>query len=47
MGHPAGGLHFAQAEMKEEVYVDPPNLFSPGNRIDRVLRLLKSLSGLK
>jgi hypothetical protein len=38
---------FAQAEMKEEVYVDPPKLFAPGNRTDRVLRLLKSLYGLK
>jgi hypothetical protein len=38
---------FAQAEMKEEVYVDPAKLFAPGNRTDRVLRLLKSLYGLK
>jgi hypothetical protein len=38
---------FAQAEMKKEVYVDPPKLFAPGNRTDRVLRLLKSLYGLK
>jgi hypothetical protein len=47
MGHPAGGLHFAQAEMKEEVYLDPLTLFAPANRTDRVLRFLKSLYGLK
>jgi hypothetical protein len=33
--------------MKEEVYVDPPKLFAPGNRTDRVIILLKSLYGLK
>jgi hypothetical protein len=38
---------FAQAEIKEEVYVYPPKLFAPGNRTDRVIRFLKSLYGLK
>jgi hypothetical protein len=38
---------FTQAEMKEEVYVDPPQLFSPRNRTDRVIRVMQSLYGLK
>jgi hypothetical protein len=38
---------FAQAELKEEVYVDPPKYFAPGNVTDLVLHLIKSLYGLK
>jgi hypothetical protein len=38
---------FTQAELKEEVYVDPPKYFAPGNGTDLVLHLIKSLYGLK
>jgi hypothetical protein len=38
---------FAQAELKEEEYVEPPKYFSPGNGTDLVLHLIKSLYGLK
>jgi hypothetical protein len=38
---------FAQAELKEEVYVEPPTYFSPGNGFDLVIHLIKSLYGLK
>jgi hypothetical protein len=38
---------FAQADMKEEVYAEPPKRFAPVNRTDRVLRFLKSLYGFK
>jgi hypothetical protein len=37
----------AQAEMQEEVYVEPPKLFATCNGTDRILKLLKSLYGLK
>jgi hypothetical protein len=38
---------FAQAELKEEVYAEPPKYFAPGNGTDLVLHLIKSLYGLK
>jgi Reverse transcriptase (RNA-dependent DNA polymerase) len=38
---------FAQAELNEEVYVEFPRLFGPPCGEDRVLRLLKSLYGLR
>jgi hypothetical protein len=38
---------FAQAELKEEVFVEYPRLFGPKSGTDRVLRLLKSLYGLR
>jgi hypothetical protein len=38
---------FAQAEMQEEVYVEPPKMFATGDGTDRILQLLKSLYGLK
>jgi hypothetical protein len=38
---------FAQAELKEEVYVECPRLFGPKSGLDKVLRLHKSLYGLK
>jgi hypothetical protein len=38
---------FAQAEMKETVYIDPPKPFGPKSGKDLVLLLLKSLYGLK
>jgi hypothetical protein len=38
---------FAQAEMGETVYVEPPRLFGPKSGKDLVLLLLKSLYGLK
>jgi hypothetical protein len=38
---------FSQAEMQEELYVDPPKLFAPGKGRDLVLKLLKFLYGLK
>jgi hypothetical protein len=38
---------FAQAEMVETVYVEPPRLFGPRSGKDLVLLLLKSLYGLK
>lgn len=34
---------FAQAELEEEVYVEPPHLFAPKSGKDLVLQLLKSL----
>jgi hypothetical protein len=37
----------AQAELKEEVYVEPPKYVAPGNGTDLVLHLSKSLYGLK
>ena len=38
---------FAQADIKEEVYVEYPRLFGPASGKDRVLRLCKSLYGLR
>jgi hypothetical protein len=38
---------FAQAEMGEAVYMEPPRLFGPRSGKDLVLLLLKSLYGLK
>jgi hypothetical protein len=38
---------YTQAELKEEVYVEPPKYFAPGNGTDLVLHLIKSLYGLK
>jgi hypothetical protein len=38
---------FAQAELKEEVYVECPRLFGPQSGSDKVLHLLKSLYGLR
>jgi hypothetical protein len=38
---------FAQAELKEEVYVEPPAYFAPGNGTDLVLHPIKSIYGLK
>ena len=38
---------FAQAELKEEVYVEFPRLFGPKSGTDKVLHLLKSLYGLR
>jgi alpha-N-acetylglucosamine transferase len=38
---------FAQAELDEEVYVEPPKLFEIRSGKDLVLKLLKSLYGLK
>jgi hypothetical protein len=38
---------FAQAEMKETVYIEPPKLFGPKSGKELVLLLLKSLYGLK
>jgi hypothetical protein len=38
---------FAQAEIQDEFYVEPPKLFATGNGTDRILKLLKSLYGLK
>ena len=38
---------FAQAELKEEVYVECPKLFGPKSGTDKVLHLLKSLYGLR
>ena len=38
---------FAQAELKEEVYVEYPKMFGPKSGPDRVLHLLKSLYGLR
>jgi hypothetical protein len=38
---------FAQAELKEEVYVECPRLFGPKSGQDKVLRLHKSLYGLR
>jgi hypothetical protein len=38
---------FAQADINEEVYVDPPRGFGGADGIHKVLRLLKSLYGLK
>jgi hypothetical protein len=38
---------FAQAEMSETVFVEPPRMFGPRSGKKLVLRLLKSLYGLK
>ena len=38
---------FAQAELKEEVYVEYPRMFGPKSGADNVLHLLKSLYGLR
>jgi hypothetical protein len=38
---------FAQAEMKETVYIEPPKLVAPKSGKDLGLLLLKSLYGLK
>ena len=38
---------FAQAELKEEVYVECPRLFGPHSNTDKVLHLRKSLYGLR
>jgi histone deacetylase 1/2 len=38
---------FAQAEIQEEVYIEPPRGFSGQDGMDKVLRLRKSLYGLK
>ena len=38
---------FAQAEINEEVYIEPPRGFAPKSKTDQVLHLLKSLYGLK
>ena len=38
---------FTQAELKEEVYIEPPKGFQRKDRKDLVLKLLKSLYGLK
>ena len=38
---------FAQADLKEEVYVEYPRLFGPKTGGDKVLRLRKSLYGLR
>ena len=38
---------FAQAELKEEVYVECSRLFGPQSGTDKVLRLLKSLYGFR
>ena len=38
---------FAQAELKEDVYVECPRLFGPASGTDKVLHLRKSLYGLR
>jgi hypothetical protein len=38
---------FAQPEMKETIYIEPPKLFGPKSGKYLVLLLLKSLYGLK
>jgi hypothetical protein len=38
---------FAQADIQEEVYIEPPRGFSGQDGLDKVLRLRKSLYGLK
>jgi Reverse transcriptase (RNA-dependent DNA polymerase). len=38
---------FAQAEIQEEVYIEPPRGFAGRDGADKVLKLLKSLYGLK
>ena len=38
---------FKQAELKEEVYIEPPKDFQRKEKKDLVVRLLKSLYGLK
>ena len=40
-------IPFAQADINEEVYIDPPRGFGGADGIHKVLRLLKSLYGLK
>jgi hypothetical protein len=37
---------FAQAELKEDVYVECPRLFGPASGKEKVLHLRKSLYGL-
>ena len=37
---------FAQADLKEEVYLEYPRMFGPKSGTNKVLRLLKSLYGL-
>jgi hypothetical protein len=38
---------FAHAELQDEVFVEPPNMFAPGSVKDLVLKLIKLLYGLK
>ena len=38
---------FAQADLKEEVYIEPPKGFARRDKKDMILRLIKSLYGLK
>jgi hypothetical protein len=38
---------FAQADLKEEVYLEYPRMFGPKSGTNKVLRLLKSLYGLR
>ena len=38
---------FAQADLKEEVYIEPPKGFERKDKLDMVLKLIKSLYGLK
>ena len=38
---------FAQADLSEEVYVEYPKMFAPKSKADRVLKLRKSLYGLR
>ena len=38
---------FAQAELKEEVYIEPPRGFGRKDKLDKVLKLRMSLYGLK
>ena len=38
---------FAQADLKEEVYIEQPKGFAHKDKLDMVLKLIKSLYGLK
>ena len=38
---------FTQADLKEEVYIEPPKGFQRKDKKDQVLRLIKSLYGLR
>lgn len=38
---------FAQADLKEEVYIEQPKGFARKDKLDMVLKLIKSLYGLK
>ena len=38
---------FCQAEIQEEIYIDPPKGFGGVDKIHKVLKLLKILHGLK